>query len=93
MKTNYIYLSALLICLSACKKEVKTETEVTTTEKDTVKTETPAPVAMDSAAMMKAWTEYATPGENHKMLANETGKWDEVMISKMGLMPKKKKSR
>ena len=25
--------------------------------------------------MMKAWTEYGTPGEHHAMLANKVGKW------------------
>ena len=30
---------------------------------------------MDEAAMMKAWEAYATPGDMHKMLASESGKW------------------
>ena len=82
MKTNHLYLGALLICLSACKKEEKTEI-TTDVKKDTIVAETPPPVKMDSAAMMKAWAEYSTPGENHKMLASENGKWDESMIMKM----------
>src|SRR6187402_891777 len=83
MKTNYLYLGALLVCFSACKKEEKTETVTTEVKKDTIAAETPAPVKMDSAAMMKAWAEYSTPGANHKMLADENGKWDEAMIMKM----------
>lgn len=31
----------------------------------------------DSAAMMKAWMEFMTPGEHHKMLAKGTGTWNE----------------
>lgn len=31
---------------------------------------------LDSAAMMKAWTEYMTPGEPHKILAAQNGKWE-----------------
>ncbi|HXH17759.1 MAG TPA: DUF1579 domain-containing protein, partial [Chitinophagales bacterium] len=31
---------------------------------------------MDSAAMMKAWQEYATPGEMHAMLAKSDGVWN-----------------
>jgi hypothetical protein len=30
---------------------------------------------MDSAAMMKAWQDYATPGQPHQMLAASDGKW------------------
>jgi len=48
-------------------------------KKDTPATaaaETP-PAPMDSAAMMKAWMAYATPGEPHKMLASQNGKWSE----------------
>lgn len=33
----------------------------------------------DEAAMQKAWEEYMTPGDMHKMLAEETGKWDVTM--------------
>lgn len=40
----------------------------------TAKIETPAP-APDSAAMMKAWMEYMTPGEMHKVLALQNGAW------------------
>ena len=31
---------------------------------------------LDSASMMKAWQEYATPGEAHKMLAKSNGAWN-----------------
>jgi len=31
---------------------------------------------MDSAAMMKAWQEYMTPGDMQKMLAKADGAWD-----------------
>ena len=31
---------------------------------------------MDSAAMAKAYEEFMTPGEMHKMLASQSGKWD-----------------
>lgn len=78
MKTNLIYASALLLAMASCKKEeTKTETTVVTpTDTVTVVEETPA-VPMDSAAMEKAWQEYATPGDMHKMLADEVGSWTE----------------
>lgn len=79
MKTNYLYLGALLVCLTSCKKEVTIE-EKTIVKSDSIpeitETETPAQ-PMDSVAMMKAWQEYATPTEPHKRMASETGTWTE----------------
>jgi len=65
MKTNYIYLGALLLCLTACKKEVKVEEKVVV-EKDSVPAEVVKSEPMDSIAMQKAWEEYMTPSEMHK---------------------------
>ena len=36
-------------------------------------------VPVDSAAAEKAWMEYMTPGEAHKMLAKADGEWDGEM--------------
>jgi hypothetical protein len=38
---------------------------------------------MDSAAMMKAWQAYMTPGPMHKFLAKSNGEWNEVVTSWM----------
>lgn len=43
----------------------------------------PAP-PMDSAAMARAWQDYMTPGDMHKMLASMNGKWNEDMTFWMG---------
>ncbi|MBP1222211.1 DUF1579 domain-containing protein [Flavobacterium sp. 1355] len=76
MKNFCISLSMLVFCLSSCKKEIKTESENTKVT-DSIKTEEPiAEAPLDSAAQMKAWTEYATPGSLHKMMADETGTWN-----------------
>jgi len=76
MKKVFLTMSLLALCFASCKKEVKTETEVTKTT-DTVKTEEPvAEEPMDSAAQQKAWMDYATPGAPHKMMAEETGTWN-----------------
>jgi hypothetical protein len=77
MKKTILAAAALLTIATACKEKT---TETTTVNNDTttvVKDETPAEAAkpMDSAAMMKAWTDYATPGDMHKMLASEAGSW------------------
>ena len=75
MKNFYVTLSMLFLCFISCKKEVKVETETPVT--DSVKTEEPiAEQPLDSAAQMKAWQDYAKPGEPHKMMAEETGNWD-----------------
>lgn len=83
MKTNYIYLGALLLCLTACKKEVKVD-ENTTVVKDSVPTETVKAEPMDSIAMQKAWQEYMTPGEMHKKMAADAGVWEEELTFWMG---------
>jgi len=76
MKSFYVGLSMLVLCFVSCKKEVKPETEVVTVT-DSVKTEEPiAEQPLDSATQMKLWTEYATPGNEHKMMADETGTWN-----------------
>ena len=44
---------------------------------DIDKTEEPiAEAPLDSAAQMKAWQAYATPGAPHKMMADEVGTWN-----------------
>ncbi|SHL34232.1 DUF1579 domain-containing protein [Flavobacterium saccharophilum] len=76
MKSFYVGLSMLVLCFVSCKKEVKPETEAVTVT-DSVKTEEPiAEQPLDSATQMKLWTEYATPGNEHKMMADETGTWN-----------------
>lgn len=48
----------------------------------------------DSAAMMKAWQNYMTPGEPHKMLAKSNGNWngDVTMWMAPGTVPVKSKA-
>lgn len=77
MKKVFITMSVLALCFMACKKEVKTETTSEVTDTTAVKTEEPiAEQPLDSATKMKLWMEYATPGEPHKMLADEVGTWN-----------------
>ena len=76
MKNLFIKLLMLVLCFSSCKKEGKTEIE-TTKAVDSIKTEDSiAEKPLDSAAQMKAWMDYATPGSPHKMMADETGTWN-----------------
>jgi hypothetical protein len=80
MKKIYISFALMALAITSCKKEVKVEEATVEVEKDTVVQQEPAPEQpMDSVAMQKAWEAYATPGDVHKMLAEETGKWDVTM--------------
>ncbi|HMK06835.1 MAG TPA: DUF1579 domain-containing protein [Flavobacterium sp.] len=76
MKKTILSLAAVILMVAACKKEEKSTEVVTTTDSTAVKTEAAeAAKPMDSAAMMKAWQDYMTPGETHKMLAMDSGSW------------------
>lgn len=78
MRKSILSLAALVLLTTACKKAEDTPAaNATVIDSTTVKTETTeAAKPMDSAAMMKAWEAYATPGEAHKMLAMDNGSWD-----------------
>lgn len=86
MKTAYLYLGALLLCMTSCKKEVTIKEEVIN-KVDTVPELKEAEITsepIDSLAMQKAWTEYATPTEPHKRMASESGTWTEDLTFWMG---------
>ncbi|MEI9911314.1 MAG: DUF1579 domain-containing protein [Bacteroidota bacterium] len=78
MKHKILVVCCAAIVLFSCNsetKDAKTENIDTTAVKaDDVKKEE-AWVAVDSATEMKAWMEYATPGEPHKALASSNGTW------------------
>ena len=89
MKTNYIYLGLLVLCLASCKKEkvVVDETVVKTDTIQSIPETTP-----DSATVAKAWTDYATPSKAHEMLAKDTGTWDAEMTFWMPESPEPQKA-
>jgi hypothetical protein len=72
-------VAVTMISLSSCSENKSEDTTVK--DSTAVTTTTPAPVAetvappMDSAAKTKAWMDFMTPGEPHKMLAASDGKW------------------
>lgn len=88
MKTNYIYLGALVLCLASCKKETVVVDE-TVVKTDTIQS-IPETIP-DSAAVAKAWTDYATPSKAHEMLAKDTGTWDAEMTFWMPESPEPQK--
>ena len=81
MKRITLTICTAIILLFACNNEKKTDeatkestasaTDSTTSDRE--KGEAWVPV--DSATAMKAWMEYATPGEPHKVLAKSNGTW------------------
>ena len=76
MKKVTTTLVIIALCFISCKKEVKTE-DVTAKGSDSIKTEEPvAEAQLDSAAQMKAWQAYATPGAPHKLMTDEVGTWN-----------------
>lgn len=75
MKFKIITVAFAILCFVSCKKEeAKSETETTTEP-----TEEVAETMPDSATIAKAWQDYATPGEQHALLAKDNGVWEEDM--------------
>lgn len=70
MKNLLFALSVVFLCI-ACEKGK------TTADKESDKKDSASTVwkPVDSAAATKAWMEFATPGEMHKMLAKFDGNW------------------
>ena len=82
MKAITIVSALILMGMVSCNNANNgaANTEKKDTAMATAKAEPAAP-KMDSAAMMKAWQDYMTPGEMHKMMASWDGKWnDEVSM-------------
>ncbi len=79
MKHFTLTICATTLLLFSCNNSGE-KTDAATT--DSPKTEQPvtkdaAPAAMpDSAAMMKAWMDFATPGAMHTWMAKTNGTWE-----------------
>ncbi|HMJ46103.1 MAG TPA: DUF1579 domain-containing protein [Ferruginibacter sp.] len=82
---RFIFIACIFsaVAIGCTSSETKKEGAMTTDSTAAVTdasadkmAETPS-APMDSAAMMKAWQAYMTPGEEHKMLAKSNGTWVE----------------
>lgn len=73
MKQKLIAFAITAILFVACNNEKKEDKK---DGKETTGTETKEWKAVDSAAAMKAWMDYATPGDVHKMMAASDGAWE-----------------
>jgi hypothetical protein len=84
MKQKLMFFCVAALILAACNNEKKEETKSaeTVTPGDTKEKEW---IPVDSATAMKAWMDYATPGEPHKKLAAANGTWDAEVTSWMAM--------
>ncbi|MEO5906242.1 MAG: DUF1579 domain-containing protein [Saprospiraceae bacterium] len=80
MKPTTLLSLGPLLLLFACKNHKTDSVDVSivgdSTAKDTGATNTQPPMEYDSAAMMKAWMDFATPGDMHKWMAKYNGTWN-----------------
>ena len=92
MKRTNLIFPALLLIFFACKNpnadKVSVDVTADTTHADAMK-DTMADsddgkfAEVDSATMMKAWMDYATPGDMHKWMAKFDGTWTGARIRQM----------
>jgi hypothetical protein len=78
MKKTLITICSATVLFAACNNagdasKTTSADSVTATTTEPTKDEKWVPV--DSATAMKAWMDFATPGEQHKALAKSDGKW------------------
>jgi hypothetical protein len=77
MKATIILTAAVL--LAACNNPSTTSTTTSDTAKAAPAATAPEEkewVPVDSATAMKAWMDYATPGDAHKAMAKGAGNWE-----------------
>lgn len=77
MKTSLLTASLFAaLLLAGCGEKKPGDNTAGETKKDTTTAnKEEAYVEPDSATTAKAWMEYATPGDMHKWLADQSGKW------------------
>jgi hypothetical protein len=80
MKKIAILCSITVLMFSACNNSTDNAAPAADTVASAGKTADtaaiPPPAPMDSAAMMKAWKDFATPGAMHQWLAKTNGTWE-----------------
>ncbi len=79
MRNTSLIFCAVVLLMTACNDNSKNETSTTDSTATTVaetKTDAAPAVMPDSAAMMKAWEDFKTPGDMHKWMAKTNGTWE-----------------
>lgn len=89
----YSFLGMLVLqsCGEATKKGKEEKDKKDSTQNEAGATQEKEPVKLDSAAQMKAWMDFMTPGEMHSLMASMDGKWKEdiTMWMEPGTPPQK----
>ncbi|HQW93477.1 MAG TPA: DUF1579 domain-containing protein [Ferruginibacter sp.] len=79
MRNTSLIFCAVVLLMTACNdnsENATATTDSTATAVTATKTDA-APAAMpDSAAMVKAWGDFKTPGDMHKWMAKTNGSWE-----------------
>ena len=79
MRNTSLIFCAVVLLMTACNdnsKNATATTDSTATAVTATKTDA-APAAMpDSAAMVKAWEDFKTPGDMHKWMAKTNNSWE-----------------
>jgi len=87
MKKLILAVALIALGFISCKNETKepmeTDNSIATDSIVAEETDTIA-TPMDSVAMQKAWEAYMTPGEAHKRMAADEGKWNDELTFWMG---------
>ncbi|WP_281231326.1 DUF1579 domain-containing protein [Flavobacterium gelatinilyticum] len=76
MKNLIATLALSLLCFTSCKKDIKADVNSPMIPDTVTAEETATEAPLDSAAQMQAWQAYATPGNPHKLMADEVGTWN-----------------
>ncbi|MFN0290654.1 DUF1579 domain-containing protein [Pedobacter helvus] len=77
MKNLLLATGIALLFATACQSKKKGSSTTDSTPADTsVMVNDTVSKPLDSAAMMKAWEAYMTPGNEHQMLSKSVGNWD-----------------
>ncbi|MDB5232497.1 MAG: hypothetical protein JWN76_3302 [Chitinophagaceae bacterium] len=75
MKKITLSLAILTVSLMACNNASQTNSAVSADSSGTAATEKKDEPVMTPEQQQKAWMDYMTPGDVHKMLASQDGNW------------------
>jgi hypothetical protein len=84
MKHFFLTAALITVLFSSCNDDKKVDETPAGNSTDTTVADSPTKATtppMDSAAMARAWQEFAKPGAMHKWMASLNGKWEADITS------------